>query len=414
MLKRCLLLGSFIACPATAQAPGIVNPGYHSQRGLTAALDSLARRYPRLVNVSSLVKSPGGRDVYAIRLAVGPEPDQRPALLVVANTNGPDVISSEAALAVAGRLAAAYGGDSAVTRLLDRNVVYLIPRANPDAAEAMFATPLGERVRNDAAFDDDRDQVDDEDGPEDLNGDGLITLMRIEDPAGDWMPDSAEPGLMRKADPARGEVGRYQVYPEGRDNDGDQAWNEDPPGGVDPNRSFSYGYTYFSTGAGNDPLDAPEARAVAQFFVDHPNVAVVYVLGPQDNLLKAWETKKGASSDDPPTSVMDQDEAWYAEVSHRFQRTTGLDKGPASAALEGDPLSFAYYHMGRWTFGTRTWWAPEGTDTTSKRPEKAPGGGGDKDPLKDERTALRWLRQNRPDGFKIGRASCRERVYVLV
>ena len=422
---RRLLLAALLLLPAPLLSQTGA-AGYHNHGALNAALDSLARRYPRLVTVTTLTRSPGGREVQSVRLAAGQDPDQRPALLIVANTYGPDVASSEAALAAARQLTAAYGADTAVTRLLDHNVVYLIPRVNPDAAEAMFASPLAERIRNDAPLDDDHDQAVDEDGPDDLNGDGLITMMRVEDPAGEWMADSAEPSLMRKADPARGEVGRYRLYAEGRDNDGDEQWNEDPIGGIDVNRNFINGYAYFSEGAGTDPFDAPEARAVAQFFVDHPNVAIVYVLGPQDNLIKAWEGHRGGSpgggtgeggsgrsrSIEPPTAVMQEDESWYGEVARRFRRITGLEKGPSSAPLEGDPLSFAYFDMGRWAFGTRAWWAPEAPDSTARRPGRGvagaegagagpggPGGAAEKDPLKDERTLLRWLRLHRPDGF---------------
>ena len=61
------------------------------------------------------------------------------------NAHGPHVVGSEIALTAAGRLAAAHGRDSAITRLLDEHTIYLIPRANPDAAEAFFRTPLAER-----------------------------------------------------------------------------------------------------------------------------------------------------------------------------------------------------------------------------------------------------------------------------
>ena len=33
----------------------------------------------------------------------------------------------------------------------------------------------------------------DEDGPEDLNKDGVITVMRVKDPAGDYMIDPDDP-----------------------------------------------------------------------------------------------------------------------------------------------------------------------------------------------------------------------------
>lgn len=410
-----LLLALALGVAALAR-PLAAQDGYHDAAALRSAFDRLAGAHGGLVEVTELARSPGGRPVFAVRLGRGDDVNERPALLIIANAEGTHVAGSELTLAVATRLAEGAATDTAIGGLLDRTTLYVIPRANPDAAEAMFGRPLMERTRNGTAMDDDHDQAADEDGPEDLNGDGLITMMRVEDPAGEWMADSADPVLMRKADPAKGEAGRYRVMVEGTDTDRDEQWNEDPAGGVDINRNFSYGYKFFGEAAGRYPFDAPEARAVAQFFVDHPNVTEVYVLGPQDNLLKAWEHKKaggesqgGGRSRRPLTSVTEEDAPWFAEMARRYRDATGREKGPASAALTGDPLSWSYYHMGRWAFGAPAWWPPavkaEAADSGEAKPKAARGGAGagagekKDDPLADDRQALAWLRANRPDGI---------------
>ncbi|MEO8199588.1 MAG: M14 family zinc carboxypeptidase, partial [Gemmatimonadota bacterium] len=227
-LRTMMLLSvpGLLASTLSGQSPGFSR--YHSTRQLAGALDSLHRQFPRLVEVTSIAQSPGGRPLSVVRLSAGDAPDTRPALLVIANASGPHVIGSEIALAVLQSMAKGYGSDPAITSLLDRSTIYVIPRANPDAAEAFFENPAVERTRNGLPFDDDRDGSVDEDGPEDLNRDGLITLMRVTDSAGEWTTDSLEPWLMRKARPARGENGQYRVYEEGIDNDHDERWNEDP------------------------------------------------------------------------------------------------------------------------------------------------------------------------------------------
>jgi hypothetical protein len=388
-----------VCIPPLLAAQGPAGSRYHSTRELVRQLDSLARRAPRVAQVTTIAQSPGGLPIPMLRLAAGADADERPALLVIANAAGPEIAGSEIVLGVARALAGGYGSDSTVTRLLDRRTIYLVPRANPDAAEGLFARPMLERTGNAMAFDDDHDGAIDEDGPDDLNGDGFITLMRVTDSTGDWMADSTDPFLLRKVERGKGQAGTYRVYQEGRDNDGDDHWNEDPPGGVDVNRNLSYGYEFFGEGSGDGPIATPESRAIAQFFVDHPNVTAVYVLGPQDNLVKPWEFKKDGSSGEgapkPLTSVLENDEPYFAEVSRRYQKLTGHDKGPASAELEGDPLSFSYYHMGRFAFGTRAWWIPElPADTAKSAPKADP-----KDSLKTERNALHWLRANRPDAI---------------
>ncbi len=379
---------------------------YHDHAALGRALDSLQRAHPRLVQVTTLARSAGGRAVQAVRLGAGGDVDARPALLVVANAYGPHVVGSEIALAAAQRLAARYGRDSAATRLLDDVTLYVIPRANPDAAEAFFQRPLAERATNGAREDDDRDGASDEDGPSDLNGDGVVTMMRVADPAGEWMTDAADPFLMRRATASRGERGGWTVHVEGVDDDRDERWNEDGPGGTDVNKNFSYEYPWFTAGAGIHQLSSDEARAVTDFVVAHPNVAAAYVLGPQDNLIRPWEFRRttgiggnptGTSAGGPLQSILQPDEAWFAEVGRRYRRATGQSRGPTSAPLLGDLLSHLYYDMGRLAFGSYGWVMPEAPADTGRGATRAAPGDGQPDALADERAALRWLRANVPD-----------------
>ena len=390
--------------PAVAYAQASVTAGYHDHAQLVRTLDSLQRAHPRLLSVSSLGTSAGGRALQAVRLGAGNGLDARPALLVVANAYGPHVVGSEIALAAAGRMAAAYGRDSATTRLLDRSTVYFIPRANPDAAEALFQAPLAERAWNAVKTDDDHDGAVDEDGPNDVNGDGLITMMRVADPAGEWMTDSIDPFLMRRAVATKGERGGWSLYVEGVDDDHDGAFNEDAAGGADVNRNFSYDYQWFAPGSGIHQISERESRAVADFVIAHPNVAAVYVLGPQDNLLKPWEYRRttgiagnppGTSQGGPLQSILQPDQAWFAEVGKRYKSATGQSKGPSSAPGEGDVLSWMYYDMGRMAFGSYGWVMPEAAADTSKKGPKPD----QPDPLADERQALHWLRANAPNAI---------------
>lgn len=407
-----------LAAPLPAQ--------YQDHRALTATLQSLAQRDRARTELVTVATSPGGRAVQALRVGAA----NRPALLVVANAHGPHLVGSAAALAAAESL---LNGSAA--GVLDRATVWFVPRLNPDAAEAMFAKPLGERTGNGMATDDDRDWELDEDAGNDLNGDGLLTAMRIADPNGDWLEDAEEPGLMRRADAAKGEVGKWRLLTEGTDDDGDKRYNEDGPGGVDVNRNFPYNYPHHGTAAGRFPMESPEARGLAEFVMAHPEIAAIYVMGPQDNLLKAWENRpnagimntatreratEGTSAGGQLNSILRADQNTFAELARRFQATTGLSKGPASAALAGDVLSWSYFNFGRWSAGSRVWWAPEVAKDTTKDTKGAkdakdttaaggarpsggggtPGGrspgagtsGGSADGNADERTAIKWYR----------------------
>lgn len=387
-----LLLGA-VAPPAAAQ---YLN---HSQLG--EAMTRLSRQVGSRGELVTIATSPGGRAVQALRIG----PAGRPALLVIANAHGPQLIGSSIAIAAAEAHLAANDG----------RTIWFIPRLNPDAAEGMFASVRWERTGNDAAADDDRDQRDGEDPVDDLNGDRVITQLRLADPNGTWIADSAEPRLLRRADRAKGEVGAWTVVTEGRDDDGDGRYNEDGPGGTDINRNFTYDHDHHGREAGPDPMSSPEARGLAEFMIEHQEIAAIYVIGPQDNLMKPWESRpnagimnpqtreraqEGTSAGGPLNSIMSADQSTFAAVGKRFQSVMkGHSRTPPSASLKGDVLSWSYFHFGRWSFGVPGWWPPEAPRDSTERGAGARGGAGGADPIADQRAALAWFESQGIDAF---------------
>jgi hypothetical protein len=261
--------------------------------------DALTRELRSLVNGSNLAalrslgRSHGGRDVWLVEIAdrAGPALDTRPGVLVVGNLEGDHLVGSALALETVRFLLSGSGGDTALAGLLRREVFYLIPRLNPDGAEAYFAPVRTDRRGNARPFDDDNDGRTDEDPPEDLNGDGLITLMRVRDPAGDYMIDTADARLMKHADPSKRESGAYTLYWEGVDSDGDGFLNEDGPGGVDLNRNFQHAYAYWQRDVGPNMVSEAESRALMDFMIAHGNIATVLTFGLSDNLVTAPDSR---------------------------------------------------------------------------------------------------------------------------
>ena len=269
--------------PAAAQEKS----AYRDHAALTKAVQALAGANKTLVRVASIGKSLGGRDLWAIEIA-GPgavPPGKRPALLVAAGFEGDDLTGTELALAVADYLSKNAAGDAAVKQRLETSTVYVLPRINPDGAEGFFA-PLKTGQRTNAnPFDDDNDGRVDEDGPEDLNGDGFITAMRVPAAGGEYVADPEEPRLMKRADPKKGEAGAFRILAEGIDNDGDGFVNEDPPGGIDIGRNFAHEYPYYKSGAGPHMVSEAESRALMAWIVAHRNVAAILTFGESDNLI---------------------------------------------------------------------------------------------------------------------------------
>ena len=287
------LLALAAGLPAQKEAPP-AGFSYRSPAAVATTVREMAARYPQLVKVLSLGRSAAGTDIPILQIAASgagkPDPSRRPAVLVSANLEGLHLIGTEAALSLAGKILAGYGKDKAVTALLDARTVYLAPLLNPDAAQAYFAPVKVERPANGRAVDDDADGVADEDGPEDLNHDGLITQMRVKDPEGAWIVDPKESRLMRLADPLKGEKGVYALYSEGIDNDGDGKINEDPAGGVEPNRNFAHDFEYSTKAAGLWPVSEPETRGLAEFLFSHSNIGLVLNFSTENTLLNMQQT----------------------------------------------------------------------------------------------------------------------------
>lgn len=400
----------------------------------------IARELERLsrsdrVETIRIGESPGERAILLARVSGRGADEDRPALLVVAGARAAHRIGTDVALAFIERLSGSYGRDSSVTALLDRATVLVLPQLSPDVAPGSSGGPVRVRTRNDSPFDDDRDGWIDEDAPDDLNGDGLITMMRIADPTGEWTEDEQDPDLMRIADPARGDSRSWRLLIEGVDDDNDGRWNEDPPGGVDVGINFPRSYPWFTEAAGDYPVSAPETRALAELLTSHDEIAAVVVLGTRDNLLSPWNSRPGKADGpgdegegrprEPLKTVLAEDAPWFADISRRYLEATGRSASDTLGVEPeaGGPVSWAYFDMGRWSFGSSVWTPPAlpdesateeptGEDEIPADGAVAPGDGasaaqkgppGDKSP-DDERTAaerrlLRWIQANRPGDF---------------
>ena len=357
-----LLFSAFFPAPSVAQ--------YHSNSELTSRIRELGTKYPQRCTVRSLGKTSAGNDIWLISIGTGNR-DSKPAMAVVSGVDGKHIPGRELALGFATRILQ-NSTKNQIRDLLEKMTFYVIPDASPEAS-SQFSSPIRyERSVNSRPTDDDRDFQTDEDPCEDLNGDGLITLIRIKDPAGKYLISSEDERIMAEADLSKGETGSYHVFTEGTDNDKDGKFNEDGAGGVSFNRNFTYNYEEFGAGTGLYPVSEPETKAVADFLFDRFNVYSVITFGPQDNLgqpMKApdRQTDAGRQNQDPDqgftrmqrtkiTSIMKSDETINRLVSEKYHSITGLKGSPAPVSEPGNFMEWAYFHYGRYSFSTPGWW----------------------------------------------------------
>jgi len=404
LLSGLLVLASGLSAAATFDR-------YHNPAEMNAALREFAEASPGFVKIHTLAKSPGGREVVLIE--VGPEVAKAskalPAVFVGANFEGTVPLSGEAALYLIRQLVDKPDARKDVTW-------YVLPCPNPDAAAGYFAKPLVEDPRNATPHNDDMDDAVDEDGPDDLDGNGLITMMRVKDPAGEWLPVPGEPRLMKKADWAKGEKGLYKLYTEGLDNDRDGSYNEDGPGGVDIGVQFPHLFKFFAPESGAWPGSEPESFAVMEFVNGHKEIGLSFVFGASNfcfeppragrkgdadlNQIKIPERIAGYINADPNKTytmaeIMDlvkplvpegmeltesmiasflglgaavnplpEDLKFYKELSDKYKeflKTNKLDEKRLAPAQDKDGSFelYAYYQLGAPSFSLDFWTLPE-------------------------------------------------------
>jgi hypothetical protein len=377
-----------IGAGCLSAAPTGVNPDgepakYRTHAEVSTLVDGLVARHPRVCTVESIGTSREGRAIWALRLALDQEndPDRRPAMLLAANIDGDHLVGCEVALAVTGRLLdLAAGGDEAAVAFLSEHTLYVVPRVNPDAAERFFAETRAGRKRNLRPDDLDRDGAIDEDPPNDLNGDGLITMMRVYDPEkADLMPDPGEPRLDVEPDRDKGERAQYTLSVEGLDDDGDGEYDEDDVGGVDLNMNYMHGYREHADGAGPYQLSEPESLSLLKFVLGHQNIAVVLTYGRHDNLSKPPDGK-GSYPSGAPKNIDAKDVGLYKYISERFGEITGLEKTPSDKS-EGAFHAWAYAQFGVPSFTTPLWTrpVPEGKKEGDGPGDEEPGAAGGED-----------------------------------
>ncbi|WP_316929121.1 M14 family metallopeptidase [Nitritalea halalkaliphila] len=342
----------------------------------------------------------------------------KPAAFFEGGRHGGEVTASETVLWMTQYLLENYGKDPEITHLIDTKTIYLRPQNNPDGTNLYLFTEQRNRstVR---PFDSDGDGLFDEDPEEDLNGDGVIHMMRKkavteeEKKEANYILDPRDPSgrLMQRVLAGKGD---YLMYTEGIDNDGDGKYNEDGIGGLDLHRNYpenwrpmpgveQTGRGYTQWGAGEYPLSEIETRATVLWLLSHPNISVVNSLDTRVPMhLRPPSTSKSEES------MFPQDRALYEKYDALGMEITGYPwAGDVYETystrykvnrITGDPLKpnplfghgpdFGYFYYGAIWYGDELWNNGAMKDY-------------DGDGVLDDYDALRWDdEENGGNGFK--------------
>ncbi|MCY2960666.1 MAG: hypothetical protein NTY35_10920 [Planctomycetota bacterium] len=259
-----------------------------------------------------LPASRSGRSTPALQFgAPGERPlAERPTVFLLGGLDGVSLAGCEGVVRAVDDLLRARG-------TLPPSVAFVcVPWASPDGlARTLAGEPCDGRDR--LAVDDDGDLVLDEDGPDDVDGDGQILEMLVEDPNGPWTRGSDARFLVRAAS---GDRLRYTRSKEGRDDDGDGRFNEDPEGGVVLDLAFPVGWTGEPGGLGGAlPLDDDLSRALADLMRARPPLAVLAFQGNHGMLARAGGVEGLPWSDGPGTRADAAAVRLFAESTQRAQ-----------------------------------------------------------------------------------------------
>ena len=327
---------------------------------IDARLVALASSPAAGVRVETLATTGGGRPIRVVMIkdAAG---GRKPTLLIVAGIDARYGTGVELATALAERFAASPPA------WLQHASLAVIPCLNPDG----FARqgPIADFGRLVVPGDQDHDGRTDEDGGDDLDGDGRILMMRVKRPApstgltATLCQDTDFPMLLRQPDTAKGEQAQWALLLEGIDNDADGRFNEDgvagaAGGGLDLDMQWPAFWPEFQDGAGTSPLQTVETRSLATWCLAHQEVAAVLVLGRHDTLVTIPEAGKMDPSGQVPLGIEADDKAVYEAISAKFKEVTGITESPGADSA-GSFLRWSYTNLGVLALGTPAWVRPD-------------------------------------------------------
>ena len=331
---------------------------FYTYAELTETLEAWAKDHPELFTVESIGHSYEGRDIWLCTVTntnTGGA-TEKPAVFVHAQIHSMEFTGTTAALNLLDHLL--HSDDARVRHAVDTRTFYVVPRVNPDGAEAGLADG---RFRRSSVRPYPRDEPEDGLHREDVDGDGRVLFMRMPDPNGSWKahPDDPRALVARRPDDVEGEY--FRVLPEGtiRNWDGVTIPIAPPLEGLDLNRNWPADWAPESEqqGAGPFPTSEPEVRALVEAIVARKNITCYVGYHTFSGVhLRPWS---GHPDDDFPVP----DLRAFALMGEEATRLTGYPaisifhdfKYHPKTVIKGGDVDWVYDHLGAYAWVTEFW-----------------------------------------------------------
>jgi hypothetical protein len=331
---------------------------FYTYAELEETLEAWAADHPTRFAVESVGKSYEGRDIWlaTITNTETGSADEKPAVIVHAQIHAMEFTGTTAALNLVDHLL--HSEDERVRHALDTRTFYVVPRVNPDGAEAGLADG---RWRRSSVRPYPRDEPRDGLHREDVDGDGRVLWMRARDPNGSWKPHPADSRLLVARAPDDVEGDFYRVLPEGtiRNWDGVTIPIAPPLEGLDLNRNWpaEWAPEAEQQGAGPFPTSEPEVRALVEAIVARKNITSYVGYHTFSGVhLRPWS---GHADDDFPVPDLRAFELMGKEAT----RLTGYPaisifhdfKYHPKLVIKGGDVDWVYDHLGAFAWVTEFW-----------------------------------------------------------
>lgn len=331
---------------------------------VSAQLAAWAAAFPALCRVTSLGRTPEGRDIWL--LTVGPEPDRiRPAVWVDANLHAVEVAGSSVALSIAEDAIRLHVDPDALElppAILERLrdvLFYVVPRISPDGAECVLRN--GRTLRSVP-----RDTRVERGQPRwvlgDVDGDGLALAMRVRDPGGELVEARELPGVMVERT-LEDEGPFYKLYPEGTIENFDGKRIPSPfflgDNPIDLNRNFPWSWAppHEQIGAGPYPASEPESRAIVEFATAHPEIFAWLDLHTFGGVvIRPLGHAPDAKMHPEDLAIFRQVEAWMLEHTG-YPTVSGYEEFlyEPDKPLRGDLSEYGYHQRGALAYVVELW-----------------------------------------------------------
>ena len=375
---------------------------YYKYDELEKNLKYFSDKYPELCDLESICVTEENRNVYAMTITnkkTGAALD-KPAFHIDGNTHAGEVTGSMAAMHAIDVLLTGYGEDKVITKILDRMTIYVVPRISPDGAETYLTTPYSIRSVN-------RVHNPENGGirSEDLDGDGVIRMMRIPTPYGAWKKDKDDSSIMAKRDPGDADGDFYDIYVEGNFEafDGDENLKEKKEDwSLDFNRNYPYGWfpENRQAGAGKYPLSNPETKAMADWIIEHPNIGVVSTNHTSGGIILYPPGTR------PSTAVSEKDINQFIEIANMGKEELGYEPLNIFDSFIADPANYdsgafddwCYQSQGIVAYTVELWDLAKRVGVplawNARNKESA------QDELKRFVACMKWVKENAPEYYE--------------